>query len=190
MEYREARKYIYVWWRKLRKRRPLLWFTLSFGLLLLEDWFLDETRKQIATSSDALWKLLHMVALNLSFLTLLLVPPVVGWIVWKAWAEARQEIDARKTLWLLRDEGVQLRNEGITVHGFAEWDHRFKYWHRRILSVAETVDTELAYKLRTLNQWRRWNLGVPVHDEHRLRLEMISEILNRIENWMDAHPED
>ena len=120
MEYRKARKYIYVWWRKLRKRHPFLWVIVWFALLLMEDWVLDETRKQIDTSSDALSKYIHMVALNLPFITLFVAAPsVMGWIIWKAWTEAQQEIDARKTLWLLRDEGVQLRSAGITVYGMS-----------------------------------------------------------------------
>ena len=95
-----------------------------------------------------------MVALNLPFITLIVFPPVAGWIAWKAWSEARQEIDARKALWLLRDEGVQLRSEGITVHGYAEWESRFNHWHRRTLRTAVRLDEELAYRLRPLNQWR------------------------------------
>ena len=92
----------------------------------------------------------------------------------------------RDQLITLRADGVHLRNENIPTKGMLSvWRDRYEIWHLRVLQTAKRLDPELRHKLWPLNTVQSRNLGTPVDGEHQQELNIISEILSRIENYLN-----
>lgn len=91
----------------------------------------------------------------------------------------------RAQLYDLRVEGIQLRNESVSTPAmFDAWNDRYEIWHLRVLRTASAVDPILKNQLKPLNTWTPWNVGRPVHEEHRHALEIISETVSRMETYL------
>ena len=84
-------------------------------------------------------------------------------------------------LWTLRERGVQLRNRLITLQELPQWEAEFEAWHSELLSEAEKESPPLRHWLGTLDKVTQWDLTTWVNEEHRRKLNMLSEILDRLE---------
>jgi ppGpp synthetase/RelA/SpoT-type nucleotidyltranferase len=82
-------------------------------------------------------------------------------------------------LWALREKGVRLRNQLITPQELGQWNLEFEQWHSDVLNETQKVSPELKGWLQPLDQVKQWDLTSWVNEEHRRKLNMISEILDR-----------
>jgi hypothetical protein len=100
--------------------------------------------------------------------------------------EARQAAMAR--LWVLRKEGVELRNEAIAMPGFPDWKRRYEHWHSKVIADAKLVSPNLCAWLDTLDQVRPPPALLPraACEEHRLLRDCQSEILRRMQEFLQA----
>jgi hypothetical protein len=100
--------------------------------------------------------------------------------------EARQAAMAR--LWVLRKEGVELRNEAIAMPGFPDWKRRSEHWHNRVMADAKLVSPNLCAWLDTLDRVRPPPARLPTAacDEHRLLRDCQGEILLRMQEFLQA----
>lgn len=93
-------------------------------------------------------------------------------------------IETTSALWALRERGVQLRNKIITIEEFPQWDSEFEMWHSHLLREAEKVSNELKAWLKTLNTVKQWDLMPWVNEEHHRKMNIVSEILDRLEKYL------
>lgn len=94
--------------------------------------------------------------------------------------------DARNTLWLLRKTGVVIRNKLIQKHELPAWIDAYEAWRAGVLKNAGMISSDLYSHLETLNE-----VGAPpgnlsyVDDEHYRLVAVISEILRRLETYLE-----
>jgi ppGpp synthetase/RelA/SpoT-type nucleotidyltranferase len=104
--------------------------------------------------------------------------------------EVSKGLDTRATdqivqsLWTLRERGVQLRNQLITPEELPQWTSEFEKWHSELLEKAEMASPDLRKWLAPLDKVRAWDLTFWVNEEHRLKLNMISELLDRLAKYL------
>jgi hypothetical protein len=96
--------------------------------------------------------------------------------------------DAINRLWQLRKEGVEHRNEGITMSGLMSWLERYEEWRAEVLVQAGIVSEGLQAWLTTLDQVKPPpTLSSPsIDDQHQHKREIMSEILRRLQNFLEA----
>jgi hypothetical protein len=99
--------------------------------------------------------------------------------------EARRKL--RKELWLLREEGVQLRNKGKTTRTTATWNQEFENWHTRVLEKAEQLSADLRHSLDPLDKIAAESQeAVNVPDQpHQLAVSALSEMLARLYRFLN-----
>jgi hypothetical protein len=88
----------------------------------------------------------------------------------------------KKDVWLMRDEGVPLRNEGNQTTDVPGWTPRFEDWHARVIVAAEALSPDLRHYLEPINKFKVKPELVAVNDvRHAMNVRVMSEILARIE---------
>jgi hypothetical protein len=87
-------------------------------------------------------------------------------------------------LWALRERGVQLRNKLITLEELPQWEAEFETWHSELLVEAERESLSLRSWIGTLDKVTQWDLTTWVNEEHRGKLNMLSETLHRLEAYL------
>jgi hypothetical protein len=158
-------------------------FNNIFGNLFYA-WLKQEFEKYTGVlESDVLAKLSQV-----SF-SLLLVVAIIWGLYRYIHRELRAEFQAerdeqRHRLWELREEGVQLRNEGIATSAMAAWEDKFKKWHAAILSQAALVSMDLRHSLDPLDKLPMETTKYP-DPKHQMNVSIVSEILVRIKNYLD-----
>jgi hypothetical protein len=158
-------------------------FNNIFGNLFYA-WLKQELEKYTGIlESDVLAKLSQV-----SF-SLLLVIGIVWWLYRYIYRELRAEFQAerdekRRRLWELREEGVQLRNEGISTSAMASWEDKFNDWHVAVLKQAELVSMDLRHSLDPLDKLPMETTKYP-DPKHQMNVSVATEILVRIKNYLD-----
>jgi hypothetical protein len=106
-----------------------------------------------------------------------------------------KEIDDREIrqrtlnlIWDLREEGVKIRNE-FPVN-FPNWQRRAAEWRVQVFNAAGVLSTNLRRHLQTLNETHGYPSDIQIvggsHDgDHKLELCVISEILRRLEKYLE-----
>jgi hypothetical protein len=92
----------------------------------------------------------------------------------------------RRELWLLREEGVQLRNKGQTTRTTTTWKEEFEIWRGRVLEKAEQLSADLRHSLDPLDKIAPESqeaVGVSDH-RHRLDVSVLSEMLTRLYKFL------
>jgi class 3 adenylate cyclase len=94
--------------------------------------------------------------------------------------------DARKTLWLVRKAGIVIRNKLIQAHELPAWIEAYEAWRAEVLKLAEVISADLYSHLETLNEVRPppGNLSC-VNDEHEHLVAVMSEILRRLDTYLE-----
>jgi hypothetical protein len=100
--------------------------------------------------------------------------------------EIRQRV--LNLIWDLRKRGVQIRNE-FPVN-FSNWHRRVYEWRDEVLNAAGVLSTNLRQQLETLNETHGYPTDIQIvgelhGDEHKLDLGIISEILRRLEKYLE-----
>lgn len=100
--------------------------------------------------------------------------------------ELRQR--ALNLIWDLRERGVQIRNE-FPVN-FPVWHRRVDEWSVQLLDAAGVLSVNLRRHLETLNETHNFPGDIQVvggtHTaDHELDLRVISEILRRLEKYLE-----
>src|ERR1043166_8445629 len=155
-------------------------FNNIFGNLFYA-WLKQEFEKYTGVlESDVLAKLSQI-----SF-SLLLVVVILWWLYRYIYRELRAEFQAdreelRKKLWDLREEGVQLRNEGIATSAMAAWEVKLNKWHAAVLTQAALVSMDLRRSLDPLDKLPMETTKYP-DPKHQMNVSVVSEILVRIKN--------
>jgi hypothetical protein len=93
----------------------------------------------------------------------------------------------RKELWLLREEGVQLRNKGKITRTVVAWKQDFDDWHRRVLEQSAKLSDDLRHSLDPLDKIAPQNQeAVAVNDaQHPLEVSVLSEMLDRLYSFIN-----
>ena len=89
----------------------------------------------------------------------------------------------------LRKIGVPLRNSPVTSPmEFELWAERFWSWRKEIINTAKNASNRLADRLEVLNEMYGFPAGIiPFDSEHARLLGIMSEILRRMEKYIEAH---
>ena len=100
--------------------------------------------------------------------------------------EIRQR--ALNLIWDLREKGVQIRNESPV--NFPNWHRRVYEWRDEVLNAAGVLSTNLRRHLQTLNETHGYPIDIQIvgelhGDEHKKDLGIISEILRRLEKYLE-----
>jgi hypothetical protein len=100
--------------------------------------------------------------------------------------ERRQR--ALNLLWDLRESGVQIRNE-FPVN-FPNWHRRVNEWRNQLLDAAGVLSVNLRRHLQTLNETHGYPRDIQIvgenhKQEHELDLRVISEMLRRLEKYLE-----
>jgi hypothetical protein len=158
-------------------------FDNIFGNLFYA-WLKQELEKYTGLlESDVLAKLSQV-----SF-SLLLVIAIIWWLYRYIHQALRAEFQAdreeqRQKLWELREEGVGLRNDGITTSAMAAWEDKFNTWHAAVLRQAALVSTDLRHSLDPLDKLLMEATKFP-DPKHQMNVSVVSEILVRIKSYLD-----
>jgi hypothetical protein len=100
--------------------------------------------------------------------------------------ERRQR--ALNLLWDLRESGVQIRNE-FPVN-FPNWHRRVYEWRDQLLDASGVLSVNLRRHLQTLNETHGYPSDIQIvgenhKQEHDLDLRVISEMLRRLERYLE-----
>ena len=89
----------------------------------------------------------------------------------------------------LRKIGVRLRNSPVTsTTEFELWTERFRSWRKEIIDAANTTSKRLADRLEVLNEMYAFPAAIiPLNSEHARLLGIMSEILRRVEKYIETH---
>src|SRR5262249_15280612 len=95
---------------------------------------------------------------------------------------------ALNLIWDLRQSGVEIRNEFPA--NFINWHRRVYEWRDQVLDAAGVLSTNLRRHLQTLNETHGYpgdiRIASLLHaDEHKNDLSIISEILRRLEKYLE-----
>jgi hypothetical protein len=102
--------------------------------------------------------------------------------------DLRNELQAersedRQALWMLREEGVQLRNRGISTYATANWEKDFKRWHAAVLALAARVSMDLRHSLDPLDKLSMEPVQCLI-PQHQINVSVASEMLKRIKDYL------
>jgi hypothetical protein len=92
---------------------------------------------------------------------------------------------ALNELWMLRKEGVELRNTRITESEFAAWVKKFDEWRENVYEQAKRISENLEQWLRILDQLTQPTVSPPIHSKHAHKLKIFSEILHRLQVFLE-----
>ncbi len=95
--------------------------------------------------------------------------------------------NSKAKLWDLRTQGVSLRNENVDHWSYPEWKERFESWHSELLLEAQKISTGLGSYLETLDQCTQPDLVSPANREHEQDLRVLSEVLFRLQKFLEGH---
>jgi len=89
----------------------------------------------------------------------------------------------------LRKIGVRLRNSPVTSPTeFELWTETFRSWRKEIIDAANIASKRLADRLEVLNEMYAFPAGIiPLNSEHARLLGIVSEILRRVEKYIETH---
>lgn len=98
----------------------------------------------------------------------------------------------RSELWILRTEGVQLRNNGTELLRFMDtpaqvidaWWEEVSKWHERLLGKAGQFNEELRNYIGVLDRVPYWDLSITFSEWHRTMLNIVTEKLSRLESYL------
>ena len=99
--------------------------------------------------------------------------------------EEQQKI--RLLLWKLREEGVQIRNDGLTTTNIASWADKFETWHARVLDQAQNFSSDLRHSLDPIDKISPESneLVVAKDISHQKNVSVMSEMLARLYKHLD-----
>ena len=99
--------------------------------------------------------------------------------------EEQQKI--RLSLWKLREEGVQIRNDGLTTTNIASWADKFETWHARVLDQAQNLSSDLRHSLDPIDKISPESneLVVAKDISHQKNVSVMSEMLARLYKHLD-----
>ena len=99
--------------------------------------------------------------------------------------EKRQK--ARAALWELREEGVTIRNDGLTTRVINSWNEKFQQWHARVLEQAGNLSDDLRHSLDPIDKISpESNERVAVDSaSHQKNVSVMSEMLSRLYKHLD-----
>jgi hypothetical protein len=117
----------------------------------------------------------------------------------KLWKANRAEIaklkgnyaEARKELWILRDKGVQLRNEGMTTSDFETWTEKYVTWHSEILKQASALSMDLRHSLEPVDKIGPESVETVALaiKQHQINVSVMSEMLSRLYAYLNRTTE-
>jgi hypothetical protein len=89
----------------------------------------------------------------------------------------------------LRKSGVPLRNLPVTsATEFNAWMESFWAWRRETIDAAKKASKRLADRLEVLGEMYGFPAGIiPFNSEHARLLGVMSEILRRVEKYIETH---
>ena len=58
----------------------------------------------------------------------------------------------RQSLWELREQGVKIRNDGLTTRTTVSWVEKFDAWHARVLDQANKLSADLRHSLDPIDK--------------------------------------
>ena len=94
---------------------------------------------------------------------------------------------SRLSLWALRKEGVQIRNDGLTTTDTASWADKFETWHARVLDQAQKFSADLRHSLDPIDKISPESNEVVVANDilHQKNVSVMSEMLARLYKHLD-----
>ena len=99
--------------------------------------------------------------------------------------ENREKV--RAALWALREEGVKIRNDGLTTRDINSWKEKFEQWHARVLEQAGALSTDLRHSLDPIDKISPQSNEHPAVDSgsHQKNVSVMSEMLSRLYKHLD-----
>ena len=86
------------------------------------------------------------------------------------------------------EQSASITSEAVSTGQLEEWARRYEEWRTDTIEYARELSPNLAARLEVLNEIYGIPRDiVPVSPEHGLRLGIMSEILRRIEAYMEKH---
>ena len=98
---------------------------------------------------------------------------------------------ARKELWILRDKGVQLRNEGKTTSDFNSWTEKYVMWHSEVLKQASVLSMDLRHSLEPVDKIGPESIegvALPI-TQHQINVSVMSGMLSRLYAYLNRTAE-
>jgi len=94
---------------------------------------------------------------------------------------------ARKELWELREQGVRIRNDGLTTGMVAPWSKEFGDWHAKVLDQAAILSMDLRHSLDPIDKISPWNNEVVAvtNPQHQKNVSVVSEMLSRLYEFLN-----
>jgi hypothetical protein len=92
----------------------------------------------------------------------------------------------RKALWQLREQGVKIRNDGLTTTTLDSWTKKFEEWHAKVLEQAAILSVDLRHSLDPIDKISPGcNELVAVNNPvHQKNVSVMSEMLLRLYNYL------
>lgn len=89
----------------------------------------------------------------------------------------------------LRREGVKIRNQRlITILDLPKWTARYEKWRLDIIEAVGHLSPNLRSRIEVLNEMYGIPANaVPMSKEHKRQLGIMSEILRRVEKYIEKH---
>jgi len=124
---------------------------------------------------------------------------VIAILPFKLWKANKAEIaklkgnyaGARKELWLLRDKGVQLRNEGKTTSDLDSWTEKYVRWHSEVLRQASVLSMDLRHSLEPVDKIGSESVETVALSvkQHQINVSVMSEMLSRLYAYLNRTAE-
>jgi hypothetical protein len=94
---------------------------------------------------------------------------------------------ARKELWNLREQGVGIRNDGLTTGMVAPWSKKFEDWHAKVLEQAAILSMDLRHSLDPIDKISPNNNEVVAvtNPQHQKKVSVMSEMLSRLYEFLN-----
>jgi hypothetical protein len=92
----------------------------------------------------------------------------------------------RKALWELREQGVKVRNDGLTTRTLDSWTEKFDEWHAKVLKQAAILSMDLRHSLDPIDKISpECNERVAVNNMvHQKNVSVMSEMLIRLYGYL------
>jgi hypothetical protein len=98
---------------------------------------------------------------------------------------------ARKELWIPRDKGVHLRNEGKTTGAFDSWTEKYVAWHSEVLKQASVLSMDLRHSFEPVDKIRPESVeavALPIK-QHEINVSVMSEMISRLYEYLNRTAE-
>ena len=101
--------------------------------------------------------------------------------------DREQQERVRNALWELREEGVKIRNDGLTTRAINSWDEKFAGWHAKVLVQAANLSSDLHHSLDPIDKIAPESNERPAVDSatHQRKVSVMSEMLSRLYRYLD-----